>query len=335
MVGIDIGSNSVKVVELARKGGNYQLENIGESMLPSDAITGNSVSRGDVVSGVVSNLVSRLDIKAKGVVIGISGEAVASRIVSIPRMFLRKDMEKLVPDLVSASLSRNISGVNYSYTPLLPRNGRCKEVSVLIAAVSKKTAQGYKSSVSSAGLRARIVDIDAMALSNAYAVSSAVRGEKVALVNIGASVVNLSVLDDGIPLMLKDITLGGEWVTLRLMEKFKITYEEAERIKCSIKGYGRYEEITSVLADFVAHAADEIKTVLGECGGRLARVILSGGSSRIATMANTLGEATGVPVEISNPFRNIDVSDSRFDPEYIEHLAPKMAIAVGLALRGL
>lgn len=335
MVGIDIGSNSVKVVELAREDESYRLENIGESMLPSGAITGKSVSRSDVVSEIISSLVSRLGIKAKRVVIGVSGEAVASKIVSVPRMFLRKDMEKLVPDLVSASLFRNVRGVNYSYIPLFRRNGRSKEVPVLIAAVSKKTAQAYKSSVSSAGLRARIVDIDTMALSNSYAVSCAVRGEKVALVNIGASVVNLSVLDDGTPLMLRDIPLGGQWVTLRLMEKFKITYEEAERIKCSIKGYGRYEEITSVLADFATRAADEIKTVLDECGGGLARVILSGGSSRIATMAHTLGEATGVPVEISNPFRNIDVSDSRFDPEYIEHLAPKMAVAVGLALRGL
>lgn len=335
MVGIDIGSNSVKVVELSRKGGNYQLENIGESMLPSGAITDKSVSRGDVVSEIISNLVSKLGIKAKRVVIGISGDAVASKIVTVPRKFLRKDMERLVPDLVSANLFRNVNGVNYSYTPLFRRNGRSKEVPVLIAAVSKKTAQGYKSSVSSAGLQARIVDIDTMALSNAYAVSCKIRGEKVALVNIGASVVNLSVLDDGTPLMLRDIPLGGQWVTLRLMEKFKITYEEAERIKCSIKGYGRYEEIASVFADFTARAADEIKTVLDECGGGLARVILSGGSSRIATIVHTLGEATEVPVEISNPFRSIDVPDSRFDPEYIEHLAPKMAIAVGLALRGL
>lgn len=335
MVGIDIGSNSVKVVELTREGENYQLENIGESMLPSGAITGKSVSRGDMVSEIISNLVSTLGIRAKRVVIGISGEAVASKIVSVPKIFLRKDMEKFVPDLVRANLFRNVKGVNYSYTPLFLRNGRSKEVPVLIAAVSKKTAQGYKSSVSSAGLRARIIDIDAMALSNAYAVSCAVRGEKVALVNIGASVVNLSVLEDGTPLMLRDIPLGGQWVTLRLMEKFKITYEEAERIKCSIKGYGRYEEITSVLADFATRAADETKAVLDECGDGLARVILSGGSSRIATMAHTLGEATGAPVEILNPFQNIDVSDSRFDPEYIEHLAPKMAVAVGLALRGL
>ena len=335
MVGIDIGSSSVKVVELSYGGGIYRLENMGEAMLPSDAIIRKSISRGGIVSEVVSSLVSKLGIKTKKAVIGVSGEAVALKIVNVPRMFLREDMEKLVPDLVRTSLRRNVSGVNYSYTPLFRRNGKSEETQVLIAAVSKKTAQEYKSSLFSAGLRARVIDIDAMALSNVYSVFCRGRGQKVALVNIGASGTNLSVLDGTVPFVLRDIPLGGQWITLGLMEKFKITYEEAERIKFSIKGYGRYDEIESVFADFVARATDEIKTVFDEAGEIIDRIILSGGSSRIATLADALGEATGVPVEVCNPFRNITVPDSRFDPEYIEHLAPKMAIAVGLALRGL
>ena len=332
MAGIDIGSSSVKVVELSYRGGIYRLENMGESMLPSDAIIRKSISRGDVVSGVVSSLVSRLGVRTKKAVVGVSGEAVALRIVNVPRIFLGKDMEKLVPDLVRTSLRRNVNGVNYSYTPLFRRNGKPEETQVLVAAVSKKTAQEYRSSLFSAGLRTRVIDIDAMALSNGYAAFCRGRGQKVALVNIGASGINLSVLDGTVPFVLRDIPFGGQWITLRLMERFKITYEEAERIKFSIKGY---DEIESVFADFVARATDEIKTVLGEAGDVIDRIILSGGSSRIAILADALGEATGAPVEISNPFRNIAVSDSRFDPEYIEHLAPKMAVAAGLALRGL
>ena len=335
MVGIDIGSSSVKVVELSYRGGIYRLENMGEAMLPRDAVIRKSISRGDMVSGVVSSLISKLGVKTKKAVIGLSGEAVALRIVNVSGMFLREDMEKLVPDLVRTSLRRNLDGVNYSYTSLFRRNGKPEETQVLIAAVSKKTAQEYESSLFSAGLRARIIDVDAMALSNTYAVFCRGRGQKVVLVNIGASGTNLSVLDGKVPFLLKDIPFGGQWITLHLMEKFKITYEEAERIKFSIKGYGRYDEIENVFADFVARAADEIKAVLDEAGDRIDQIILSGGSSRIATLADALGEATGVPVEISNPFRNITVSDSHFDPEYIEHLAPKMAVAVGLALRGL
>lgn len=335
MVGIDIGSSSVKIVELSYGGGTYRLENMGEAMLPRDAIVRKSISRGDIVSGVVSSLVSKLGVRTKKAVIGVSGEAVALEVVNVPRIFLREDMEKLIPDLVRTSLRKDVSGVNYSYTPLFRRNGKSEETQVLVAAVSKKTAQEYKSSLFSAGLRAQVIDVDAMALSNCYTVFCRGRGQKVALVNIGASGTNLSILDGTVPFVLKDISLGGQWITLRLMEEFKITYEEAERIKFSLKGYGRYDEIESVFTDFVARATDEIKTVLDEAGDLIDRIILSGGSSRIATLAGALGEATGVQVEISNPFRNITVSDSRFDPEYIEHLAPKMAVAVGLALRGL
>lgn len=335
VVGIDIGSSSVKVVELSYRGGNYWLESMGEAMLPSDAIIRKSISRGDIVSGVISSLVSRLGVRTKKAVIGVSGEAVALKVVNVPRMFLGKDMEKLVPDLVRTSLRRDVSGVNYSYTPLFRRNGKSEETQVLIAAVSKKTAQEYKSSLFSTGLSARVIDIDAMALSNVYTVFCRGRGQKVALVNVGASGTNLNVLDGTAPFVLRDIPLGGQWITLHLMEKFKITYEEAERIKFSIKGYARYDEIESVFADFVARATDEVKTVLDEAGEVIDRIILSGGSSRIATLADALGGVIGAPVEISNPFQNINVSDSRFDPEYIEHLAPKMAIAAGLALRGL
>ena len=334
-VGIDIGSSSVKVVELSRRGGDCRLENTGEAMLPGDAITRKSISRGGIVSGVVSGLVSRLGVRTKKAVIGVSGEAVSLRVVDVPGTFLGKDMEKLVPDLVRTSFGRDVDGVNYSYAPLSRRNGKSGETRVLVAAVSKKTAREYGNSLFPAGLRARVIDIDAMALSNAYAAFCRGRGQKVALVNIGASGINLSVLDGAAPFLLRDIPLGGQWITLRLMEKFRITYEEAERIKFSIKGYGRYDEMETVFADFTARAADGIKTVLDEAGGAVDRIILSGGSSGIAALADALLEATGAPVEISNPFRSIAVSDSRFDPEYIEHLAPKMAVAVGLALRGL
>ncbi len=334
-VGVDIGSSSVKVVELSREGGKFRLENMGEAMLPGDAIIRKSISRGDMVSGVVSSLVSSLGVRTKKAVIGLSGEAVALKIVSVPGTFLGKDMEKLVPELVRTSLRGNVNGVNYSHTPLSRQNGKSGETRVLIAAVSKKTARDYKSSLSPAGLGVRVIDVDAMALSNGYAVCCRGRGQKVALVNVGASGTNLSVLEGAAPFLLRDIPLGGQWITLRLMEKFKITHEEAERVKFSVKDYGMYDGMESVFADFVARAAEEIKTVLDEAGDAPDRIILSGGSSRIATLAHALEEAAGVPVETSNPFRNIAVSDSRFDPEYVEHLAPKMAVAVGLALRGL
>ena len=334
MVGIDIGSSSVKLVELRESGGNFRLENAGESLLPGGSIVDKAVSRKDVVSAVVSNLVSDLGVKAKKAVIGVSGKAVAAKAVTVPGASMRGNMKKLAGDLVRLHLFREVGKVNYSCVSLASREREPEGVRLLLAASPKKTVSGYRKSVSSAGLRAEVVDMDAMALSNAYVSARGDVSEKTAIVNVGASVTNVNVSRDGDPFFVRDVPLGGWEITRSLMEKFDITYEEAERIKYSVGGYGKYDEAAGLVEKFVVRAASEIKTVLDEAGGGARRLVLCGGSARLPALADSLEEAAGVPVEVFNPFGGIAFSDSSFDPEYLEYLGPKMAVAVGLAARG-
>lgn len=334
MVGIDIGSSSVKLVELRESGGSFRLENAGESLLPGGSIVDKAVSRKDVVSAVVSNLVSDLGVKAKKAVIGVSGKAVAAKAVTVPGASMRGNMKKLAGDLVRLHLFREVGKVNYSCVSLASREREPEGVRLLLAASPKKTVSGYRKSVSSAGLRAEVVDMDAMALSNAYVSARGDVSEKTAIVNVGASVTNVNVSRDGDPFFVRDVPLGGWEITRSLMEKFDITYEEAERIKYSVGGYGKYDEAAGLVEKFVVRAASEIKTVLDEAGGGARRLVLCGGSARLPALADSLEEAAGVPVEVFNPFGGIAFSDSSFDPEYLEYLGPKMAVAVGLAARG-
>ena len=334
MVGIDIGSSSVKLVELRESGGSFRLENAGESLLPGGSIVDKAVSRKDVVSAVVSNLVSDLGVKAKKAVIGVSGKAVAAKAVTVPGASMRGNMKKLAGDLVRLHLFREVGKVNYSCVSLASREREPEGVRLLLAASPKKTVSGYRKSVSSAGLRAEVVDMDAMALSNAYVSARGDVSEKTAIVNVGASVTNVNVSRDGDPFFVRDVPLGGWEITRSLMEKFDITYEEAERIKYRVGGYGKYDEAAGLVEKFVVRAAAEIKTVLDEAGGRARRLVLCGGSARLPALADSLEEAAGVPVEVFNPFGGIAFSDSSFDPEYLEYLGPKMAVAVGLAARG-
>ena len=334
MVGIDIGSSSVKLVELRESGGSFRLENAGESLLPGGSIVDKAVSRKDVVSAVVSNLVSDLGVKAKKAVIGVSGKAVAAKAVTVPEASMRGNMKKLAGDLVRLHLFRDVDKVNYSCVSLASREREPEGVRLLLAASPKKTVSGYRKSVSSAGLRAEVVDMDAMALSNAYASARGDVSEKTAIVNVGASVTSVNVSRDGAPFFVRDVPLGGWEITRSLMEKFDITYEEAERIKYSVGGYGKYDEAAGLVEKFVVRAASEIKTVLDEAGGGARRLVLCGGSARLPALADSLEEAAGVPVEVFNPFGGIAFSDSSFDPEYLEYLGPKMAVAVGLAARG-
>lgn len=334
MVGIDIGSSSVKLVELRESGGSFRLENAGESLLPGGSIVDKAVSRKDVVSVVVSNLVSDLGVKAKKAVIGVSGKAVAAKAVTVPEASMRGNMKKLAGDLVRLHLFKDVGKVNYSCVSLAPREQEPEGVRLLLAASPKKTVSGYRKSVSSAGLRAEVVDMDAMALLNAYASARGDVSEKTAIVNVGASVTSVNVSRDGAPFFVRDVPLGGWEITRSLMEKFDITYEEAERIKYSVGGYGKYDEAAGLVEKFVVRAAAEIKTVLDEAGGAARRLVLCGGSARLPALADSLEEAAGVPVEVFNPFGGIAFSDSSFDPEYLEYLGPKMAVAVGLAARG-
>ena len=334
MVGIDIGSSSVKLVELRESGGSFRLENAGESLLPGGSIVDKAVSRKDVVSAVVSNLVSDLGVKAKKAVIGVSGKAVAAKAVTVPEASMRGNMKKLAGDLVRLHLFREVDKVNYSCVSLAFREREPEGVRLLLAASPKKTVSGYRKSVSSAGLRAEVVDMDAMALSNAYVSARGEVSEKTAIVNVGATVTSVNVSRDGAPFFVRDVPLGGWEITRSLMEKFDITYEEAERIKYSVGGYGKYDEAAGLVEKFVVRAASEIKTVLDEAGGGARRLVLCGGSARLPALADSLEEAAGVPVEVFNPFGGIAFSDSSFDPEYLEYLGPKMAVAVGLAARG-
>lgn len=334
MVGIDIGSSSVKLVELRESGGSFRLENAGESLLPGGSIVDKAVSRKDVVSAVVSNLVSDLGVKAKKAVIGVSGKAVAAKAVTVPEASMRGNMKKLAGDLVRLHLFREVDKVNYSCVSLASREREPEGVRLLLAASPKKTVSGYRKSVSSAGLRAEVVDMDAMALSNAYVSARGEVSEKTAIVNVGATVTSVNVSRDGAPFFVRDVPLGGWEITRSLMEKFDITYEEAERIKYSVGGYGKYDEAAGLVEKFVVRAASEIKTVLDEAGGGARRLVLCGGSARLPALADSLEEAAGVPVEVFNPFGGIAFSDSSFDPEYLEYLGPKMAVAVGLAARG-
>ena len=334
MVGIDIGSSSVKLVELRESGGSFRLENAGESLLPGGSIVDKAVSRKDVVSAVVSNLVSDLGVKAKKAVIGVSGKAVAAKAVTVPEASMRGNMKKLAGDLVRLHLFREVGKVNYSCVSLASREREPEGVRLLLAASPKKTVSGYRKSVSSAGIRAEVVDMDAMALSNAYVSARGDVSEKTAIVNVGASVTSVNVSRYGDPFFVRDVPLGGWEITRSLMEKFDITYEEAERIKYSVGGYGKYDEAAGLVEKFVVRAASEIKTVLDEAGGGARRLVLCGGSARLPALADSLEEAAGVPVEVFNPFGGIAFSDSSFDPEYLEYLGPKMAVAVGLAARG-
>jgi type IV pilus assembly protein PilM len=185
--------------------------------------------------------------------------------------------------------------------------------------------------------------VAAFAVENAFEANYDVKpDEAVALVNIGAQVVNINIVLDGAPVFTRDITTAGNQYTEEIQKALTISFEEAERLKLGGKQSDESHEVVPEEVDQAMQSVTD--TVIGEISrsldffsataadNRIERVLLSGGSSRVAGFENTFHERTGLPVELLNPLARMQ-SNSKFDPEYLEELAPGLGVSLGLAMR--
>ena len=222
-------------------------------------------------------------------------------------------------------------------------NDATGQMDVLLVAAKKDMINDYTTVVSEAGLAPVVVDVDAFAVQNSFNVNYQLPDkETVVLINAGASVVNINIISNGITVFTRDVTIGGNQFTEEIQKQLNVSYEEAEALKI---GGGRQDtdavvpqEVERVMGSVAEQVAGEIQRSLDFYAGTAAdanfsRVYLSGGTAKIPALFKTIESRVGVPVEILNPFKNIEIDNRRFDPAFIMDVAPVAAVAVGLSLR--
>ncbi|MBI2487081.1 MAG: type IV pilus assembly protein PilM [Deltaproteobacteria bacterium] len=336
VVGLDIGSNSIKLAELKETKKGYQLKNIGETLLPPEAIVNKVITNRDAVSEAIYSLIEELRVKTKNAVISISGHSVIIKKVSIPKMS-EKELREAVPWELEQYIPQSIEDVNYDFQ-ILPGPTPEGNMDVLIVAAKKDITNDYINVVNDAGLNPVVVDVDVFALENMYEANYPESGGVVALVNIGASVTNINILKNGISVFTRDITTGGNQFTELIQKEFDVGYDEAEKMKNSLGRSDVSPELDRISQDFTDLISGEIKRTLDFFSTTLWRekvdkIMLGGGTSKVPRIREVLEDITNAPVELLNPFRNILYSPNDFDPEYILDIAPKMGVTIGLALR--
>ena len=336
VVGLDIGSNSIKLAELKETKKGYQLKNIGETLLPPEAIVNKVITNRDAVSEAIYSLIEELRVKTKNAVISISGHSVIIKKVSIPKMS-EKELREAVPWELEQYIPQNIEDVNYDFQ-ILPGQTAEGNMDVLIVAAKKDITNDYINVVNDAGLNAVVVDVDVFALENMYEANYPESGGVVALVNIGASVTNINILKNGVSVFTRDITTGGNQFTELIQKEFDVGYDEAEKMKNSLGRPDVSPELDRISQDFTDLICGEIKRTLDFFSTTLWRekvdkIMLGGGTSKVPRLREVLEDIANAPVELINPFRNILYNPNDFDPEYISDIAPKMGVTVGLALR--
>lgn len=336
LVGLDIGSNTVKLIELKSSKNGYQLKNVGEALLPHHSIVNKIIEKHDAVADAISSLFADLRVRTKNVAISISGNSVIIKKVSLPKMS-DKELRESIPWELEQYIPQSIQEVNYDYQ-VIPGETPEGNIDVLIVAAKKDVTNSYVSIVKDVGLNPVVVDVDVFALENMYEINYPDSEGLVALVNIGASVTNINVLNDGVSIFTRDITTGGNQFTDWIINDLGVDYIEAERMKSAVYEEGMPADLERLVHNFNDLICGEIKRTLDFFSSTLwtskvGNILIGGGSSKVPGLKDLLADLTDASVDFMNPFRSITYDKNEFDPEYIDSIAPKMCVVMGLATR--
>ena len=332
-VGLDIGSGYLKSVNFKDIKGSYELELFDMLPLPPELIVDGSIIDSLRLIDSMNELIRKAKIKTKNATISLAGHSsVIIKRVSLPEMS-EEELSESIKFEAEQYIPFDIEDVTLDFQILGPKE-EPGQMDVILVAVKKDVINEYLSVVKEAGLTPLIVDVNSFALENIYEINYEIEpGRNIAIVNIGASTINMNILKGGVSVFTRDSAVGSNLHTEALQREFNLTYEIAEKLK---KG----EPVENVAPEdalpVIELASEEI---IGEVSRSLEyfhedinEVILSGGCALVKDFPNLLAEKTGAETKIMEPFKNIKIP-KRFDVTYIEEMAPMLAVAAGLALR--
>lgn len=341
IVGIDVGSSSIKLAQLKEHKGGYQLVNLGLLPISSDAIVDNSIMDSGAIVAAISNLAESHKVKTKNVAASVSGHSVIIRKIQLPIM-TEEEMEASIQWEAEQYIPFEISEVNLDFQILGPDAKDPSQMNVILVAAKKDFVNDYVAVFQEAGFNPTVMDVDCFAVENAFEANYDAEDEEIiALINMGASAINVNILKEGVSVFTRDIQVGGNMFNEELQKRLGLSNEDAEQAKLG----GEIEDVDAeavlaVIEDAKANLIQEIQRSLDfysatSADERVQKVFITGGVSRTAMMGESLKERLGVPVESLNPFRLVSASEKDFDPEYLEAVAPLFSVAIGLGMRRL
>ncbi len=332
-IGLDIGSSYLKAVQLKDTKGGYELELFDILPLPPELIVDGAIIDSLRLVDSLKELVRKAKIKAKDVVISIAGHSsVIIKRVSLPDMS-EEELSESIKFEAEQYIPFDIEDVNLDFQILGPKE-EPGQMDVILVAVKKDIINDYISVVNEAGLNCIIVDVNSFALENIYEVNYEIKPAKnIALVNIGASTINMNILRGGVSVFTRDSAVGSNLHTEVLQREFNLTYEVAERLKRGeVVENVSPEDAISVMEVASEEIIGEVNRSFEFFHEEISEVILSGGCALIKNFSKLFAEKIGVETKIIQPFKNIKIP-KKFDVAYLEEIAPLLAVATGLALR--
>jgi type IV pilus assembly protein PilM len=337
VVGVDIGSHSVKVCELKKTDKGYHILALGSALLPEGAVDDGTLNEPETVGAVIAELFKNLKIRNKKVGFSISGYSVIVKKVNLAVME-EEQLEEYIMQEAEQYIPFDISDVYLDYQDLKTNTKDSDRTDVMLVAAKKEIVDDYLDMLRSINLQPAVVDVDGFALENTYETIYE-KSDNVALVDIGASKMNINILAEGISVVARDIVVGSRQLTEQIQGAFDLEYDEAEALKLGqIPAEEKREEMEEIFSSTCTQWVLEIKKAIDLYHSNnpdkpLTRLVLSGGGSKVVGLADFLESETSIPVEIFNPFSNMTYNKKKIDAEYINRVGPEMAIVSGIAIR--
>lgn len=341
LVGLDISSTSVKLLELTQKGSGYRVESYAVEPLPANAMNEKTLQDVEAVGEAIRRAVRKSGTKAKHAAVAVAGSAVITKVITMPAGLRASEMETQIQIEADQYIPYPLDEINLDFEVIGPTENNPNTVDVLLAASRSENVEDRSAAVKIGGLQASVVDVEPYTIEHAFELvqgqlDDAGAGKIVAVIDIGATMTSLNVMFDQRLIYTREQPFGGKQLTEEIMRRYGLSYEDAGRVKREGGLPENYEP--EVLEPFMHTVAQQVSRFLQffySAGNYdyVDQIVLAGGCACIPGIEEFIDSHIQVPTVIANPFQSLPTA-SRVNRQRLATDAPAMMIACGLALRG-
>jgi len=340
LLGLDISSTAVKLLELSRSGNRYRVESYAVEPLPPNSVVEKNIADVEAVGESIRRAVKRSGTRTRDAAVAVAGSAVITKVITMTASLSEEEMESQIELEADQYIPYPLEEVNLDFEVLGPSEKTPDTVDVLLAASRSENVDMRVAALEIGGLTARIVDVEAYAMENAFQLVAEQlpdggQDQTIAVVDVGATMTTLNVLHDLKIIYTREQVFGGKQLTEEIMRRYGLSYEEAGMAKRQGGLPDNY--VPEVLEPFKEAMAQQVSRSLqfffsSSQHNSVDRICLAGGSASIQGIDELIESRLGVETSIVNPFANMSLS-SRVKPQTLSNDAPSLMIACGLALR--
>jgi type IV pilus assembly protein PilM len=340
LVGVDIGSSSIKVCQLKEGRRGYGLVRLGMIPLPPQSIVDGHVMSSQAVVEGLGKVFAEARIRQKEVALSISGQAVIIRKISVP-MMTAAELDEQIQWEAEQHIPFDIKDVHVDYE-VLRRRPEAGQMDLLLVAAKRDEINDYTQIARAAKLKPLVVDIDAFTVQNLFENNRGIPPDQTfAIINVGASLASINIVSRGASAFTRDIANGGNYITEQIQRQLGVSFEQAEDFKCASVTAGpsavpaQVSQVIDAVCDSIAgeiqRSLDFFLATSGE--PEMHRIYLTGGSSNLPSLTAAVGRRSRVPVEVMQPMERISIEAKEVNTQLLQARVAQFSVALGLAMR--